>query len=123
MFQIKINDNCAMYLEECSNPLRRIAIDFAHDSLADKLEELSVGDYSVFVIEGVFMYLGSEAIESTINAIHKLYPKHMLYCDLMTNKPFTRLRKAYIQNLLHQVANSRHGLTIQWLHSPGTTTT
>jgi hypothetical protein len=100
MCQIKINDNCGFYLEECSTPLRRFAIDFAHDSLADKLEELSDGDYSVFVIEGVFMYLGSEAIESTINAIQKLYPKHMLYCDLMTNKFFTRFAQSVHSKLV-----------------------
>ena len=82
--------NESLTVEECSNPLRRISIDFAHESLADKLAEDSNGDHTVFVIEGVFMYLETEAIENTINTIQDLFPIHVLYCDLMTKKFFTR---------------------------------
>jgi O-methyltransferase involved in polyketide biosynthesis len=82
--------NESLPVEECSNPLRRISIDFTHESLADKLAEDSNGDHTVFVIEGVFMYLETEAIENTFNTIQDLFPKHVLYCDLMTKKFFTR---------------------------------
>lgn len=36
------------------------------------------------------MYLEPEAITTTISTIQGLYPKHELYCDLMTKKFFTR---------------------------------
>jgi methyltransferase (TIGR00027 family) len=88
--QIISYKNECLPVEECSNPLRRISIDFAHESLADKLAEDSNGDHTVFVIEGVFMYLETEAIENTISTIQDLFPKHVLYCDLMTKKFFTR---------------------------------
>lgn len=86
--------------EECSNPLRRISIDFAHESLADKLAEASNENHTVFVIEGVFMYLETEAIENTINTIQKLFPEHVLYCDLMTKKFFTRFAQSVHSKLV-----------------------
>ena len=87
-------------VEECSNPLRRISIDFAHESLADKLAEASNENHTVFVIEGVFMYLETEAIENIINTIQKLFPKHVLYCDLMTKKFFTRFAQSVHSKLV-----------------------
>ncbi len=81
-------------VEECPNPLRRIPIDFARESLTDKLANESTGDHTVFVIEGVFMYLEPEAIEKTIKAIQGLFPRHVLYCDLMTRRFFTRFAQS-----------------------------
>lgn len=74
-------------VEECQNVLERVAIDFANGSLVDTLAAASTTEHTVIVIEGVFMYLEPEAVQSTINAIQQLFPKHTLYCDLM-NKPF-----------------------------------
>jgi methyltransferase (TIGR00027 family) len=87
-------------VEECPNPLRRISIDFAHESLADKLTEPSNENHTAFVIEGVFMYLETAAIEKTINAIQSLFPKHVLYCDLMTKKFFTRFAQSVHSKLV-----------------------
>jgi len=81
-------------VEECPNPLRRIPINFARESLTDKLENESTGEHTVFVVEGVFMYLESEAIEKTIMAIQSLFPRHVLYCDLMTRQFFTRFAQS-----------------------------
>ena len=92
--QIVSHKNERLPVEECSNPLRRISIDFAHESLADKLAEASNENHTVFVIEGVFMYLEAEAIEKTIHAIQSLFPRHVLYCDLMTKKFFTRFAQS-----------------------------
>jgi methyltransferase (TIGR00027 family) len=98
--QIISHKNERLPVEECSNPLRRISIDFANESLADKLEEESNGDYTVFVIEGVFMYLETKAINNTIEAIQSLFPKHMLYCDLMTKKFFIRFAQSVHSKLV-----------------------
>lgn len=92
--QIINHKNEMLPVEECPNPLRRISIDFAEESLAEKLEQESNEEYTVFVIEGVFMYLEAEAIKATIKAIQKLYPRHVLYCDLMANKFFARFAQS-----------------------------
>ena len=98
--QIISYKNERLPVTECSNPLRRISIDFAHESLADKLAEASNENHTVFVIEGVFMYLETEAIENTINTIQRLFPKHVLYCDLMTKKFFTRFAQCVHSKLV-----------------------
>jgi len=92
--QIISYKNDKLPLEECPNALKRIAIDFANESLVDKLAEFSTSDHVVFVIEGVFMYLEPDAVESTIRAIQQLFPKHVLYCDLMTKKFFSKFAQS-----------------------------
>lgn len=86
--QIISYKNEKLPLDECPNPLARVSIDFENESLRDKLEDESTTDHTVFVIEGVFMYLDPDAVESTITAIQALFPRHVLYCDLMTEKFF-----------------------------------
>lgn len=86
-------------VEECPNPLRRIAVDFARESLAEILESERSDDHTVFVIEGVFMYLEAQAIENTIKAMQWHFGKHVLYCDLMTRKFFTRFAQSIHQKL------------------------
>ena len=98
--QIISYKNERLPVEECSNPLKRISMDFANDSLANKLEEESCGDYSVVVIEGVFMYLETKAVQNTIDTIQILFPRHMLYCDLMTKKFFTRFAQSVHSKLV-----------------------
>ena len=98
--QIISYKNEKLPVDECSNSLRRISIDFTRESLKEKLETEGAGDYTVFVIEGVFMYLEAEAIETTISTIQDLFPKHTLYCDLMTKKFFTRFAQSVHSKLV-----------------------
>lgn len=88
--QIINSKNEKLPLGECPNPLTRITIDFANETLASKLEKVDRIHPTIFVIEGVFMYLGAEAIESTISTIQKMFPKHVLYCDLMSKNFFEK---------------------------------
>ena len=64
-------------------PLRRIAIDFASERLADRLQELE-GEHPVVVMEGVSMYLSQPELRSTLSALGWAFPRHTLYCDLMS---------------------------------------
>lgn len=98
--QIISYKNEKLPVEECSNPLRRISINFTHESLTEKLEEKGSENYTVFVIEGVFMYLEPEAIKTTISAIQGFFPKHVLYCDLMTKKFFTKFAQSVHSKLV-----------------------
>jgi O-methyltransferase involved in polyketide biosynthesis len=76
--------------EECPNPLKRIALDFAQESLDDKLREFSTDQPVTAVIEGVFVYLTPEAIKETLSSLQRLFPQHQLLCDLMNKRFFDK---------------------------------
>ena len=75
---------------ESPNELARIPIEFATESLIDKLSGTGSDQPIVIVIEGVFMYLEPAAIESTVKQVQRLFPKHTLLCDLMSKRFFER---------------------------------
>lgn len=77
-------------VEQCGNPLARIAIDFAGESLDAKLEPLRTGEPTLIIVEGVFMYLEQAAICQLHRTLHALFPNHSLICDLMTRTFFDR---------------------------------
>src|SRR6185295_531104 len=72
------------------NELQRISIDFATESLEQKLAPFSGRNPVTVVIEGVFMYLEEAAIEQTLQTLHRLFPQHKLICDLMTREFFEK---------------------------------
>ena len=90
--------NQRLPLAECANPITRINIDFAKEQLSDKLADaaaLAAADPEnpvIVVIEGVSMYLPQAAISSTLQALQRCFPKHVLICDMMTRR-FARVSK------------------------------
>ena len=72
------------------NELHRISIDFATDSLEQKLASFSGRSPVTVVVEGVFMYLEEAAIEKLIETLGRLFPRHKLICDLMTRDFFEK---------------------------------
>lgn len=72
------------------NELQRISIDFATDSLEQKLASFSGRSPVTVVIEGVFMYLEEETIETLLQTLRRLFPRHKLICDLMTRDFFEK---------------------------------
>ena len=80
------------YKEEClpaaqaANPLRRIAIDFEHESLREKLQFLTGTTPTVFVIEGVTMYVTADALRATLGVLRSSFPRHEVVADLMTRR-------------------------------------
>ena len=68
------------------NELQRISIDFATDSLEQKLAAYSGRSPVTVVIEGVLMYLEEAAIGTLLETLENLFPRHRLICDLMTNE-------------------------------------
>lgn len=81
---------------KCPNPLRRIPIDFSADSLEEKLSLISHDGPVVFILEGIFIYLNEAETSQLINTLNKLFPGHLLVCDLvnrdMVEKYGQRLR-------------------------------
>ncbi len=70
----------------CPNPLQRIAIDFASDSLQDKLAAIGNGGPVIVVVEGVFIYLSETEIRQSLTALQERFPDHQIICDLVSRE-------------------------------------
>ena len=103
--QIMTYKNEKMPIAECTNNLTRISIDFANETLTEKLAAYRQHQHIIIVIEGVFMYLENDAIETTIKQLQTLFPKHILLCDLMTKKMFDQFARSVHDKLV--VAGAR----------------
>ncbi len=71
----------------CPNPLQRIAIDFARDSLAEKLAPFAAEERdspAIAVIEGVLMYLSEVQIRTLLGTLSDLFPRLEIACDVAT---------------------------------------
>ncbi len=88
-------------ISECANTLTRICIEFATETLLDKLDAYRQHQNVIIVIEGVFMYLEESAIHATISQLQTLFPQHILLCDLMSKKFFDQFAQR-IHNKLVQ---------------------
>ena len=75
---------------ESKNELQRIPIDFAADSLEQKLTAFANRSPVTIVIEGVLMYLEEPAIRKLLETLRRLFPHHKLICDLMTRDFFEK---------------------------------
>jgi methyltransferase (TIGR00027 family) len=71
---------------EAPNVLQRIPIDFETESLREKLRPLVSSVPTVFVIEGVTMYISGESLRSTLGVFQSLFPHHQVIVDLMTRR-------------------------------------
>ena len=82
---------CNDRFAKCPNPLRRMAIAFAADSLAGKLAAVANDKPVVVIMEGVFMYLEPTQIDNTLRDISSRFPRHVLLCDLMNRAFFEKV--------------------------------
>lgn len=78
--------NGRLPVQQCRNELQRIAIDFATDSLADRLNPFVDDGEVIFIIEGVTMYLPDAALLATLTTLKRLFPRHQIIADLMTRR-------------------------------------
>lgn len=66
------------------NDLVRIPIEFAKQSLAEKLAPYAGKEPCIIVLEGVSMYLTEQALQSTARAIREALPNASLVADFMS---------------------------------------
>jgi methyltransferase (TIGR00027 family) len=64
------------------NPLARVGVEFATESLSDKLAPWAGESPAVVVMEGVSLYLKLSELRSTLDILRRLLPRHVLICDL-----------------------------------------
>ena len=98
--QIIAYKNERLPAENCANRLSRIAMDFATDSLEEKLAPFAGRNPVVIVIEGVFVYLSEPEIAGLLEKLRRLFPRHQLICDLLSRSFFERYSKT-----LHEKIN------------------
>ncbi len=82
--------NDTLPASEASNPLQRIPIDFGADSLADRLQPFAGPAPTVFVIEGVAMYVTVDSLRATLQTLGALFPGNRIIADLMTARFINR---------------------------------
>ena len=87
---------------QAPNPLQRIAIDFATDTLADKLAPWAGERDVVVVMEGVSMYLQPAQWQQTAHTLRQLLPGHLLLCDLI-DTVFVRRHGRKLRRALQEV--------------------
>ena len=80
-------------INDCHNPLQRIAINFSEESIKDKLSPHQNDEPCLIIIEGVLLYLEEETIKELLTNLQLLFPKHTIVCDLMTKSFFNRYAK------------------------------
>ena len=78
--------NDVLPLKECNNDLQRIPIEFEKERLADKLQAYVNRPFVIFIVEGVLMYLSNEQKNELLSVLTALFPKHILFCDLMSRR-------------------------------------
>ncbi|HEY8024791.1 MAG TPA: class I SAM-dependent methyltransferase [Burkholderiaceae bacterium] len=91
--------NRVLPAERAANPLRRIAIDFAGEELANKLPTVAPGSPVVVVMEGIFIYLDEQQIDNTLRSLQQAYPGHTLICDLNSRRFMERHGKSLKQQI------------------------
>ncbi|MCW5624370.1 MAG: class I SAM-dependent methyltransferase [Burkholderiales bacterium] len=79
------------------NPLIRVPVNFAQDSLADKLKPYATPESITVVMEGVMYYLEPAAVQATLAVLGTLFPRHELICDLQTDAFVRRWGKPIIE--------------------------
>ena len=87
---------------QAPNPLLRVGIDFAAEPLARKLEAVPQARDTVFVIEGVTMYVTAESLRATLATLQARFPVHRVIVDLMT-RTFLNRYGATIKRIISQL--------------------
>jgi len=84
----------------CKNPLQRVPIDFASESLEEKLLPFSTPAPTAVVIEGVFMYLQQDVIRDLLGVLRRVFPAHKLICDLMSRPFFDKYTRTFHEKIV-----------------------
>lgn len=84
---------------DAPNDLRRIPIRFADESLEETLRPYATEDRVVVVLEGVFGYLTDDQRAALLEALIRLFPSHLVVCDLQTRTFLARYGRKLARDL------------------------
>ncbi len=82
------------------NPLRRLAVDFATERLADRLQPYSESTRVTIIVEGVLMYLGETRIRELLQTLRTSFPRGEIICDVMTERFFNRFSRPIHEKIM-----------------------
>jgi methyltransferase (TIGR00027 family) len=85
---------------QAPNPLTRVPVDFARESIADKLAVAGTPANVHVVIEGVFMYLDHAQRRQLLDALAARFPAHTVYCDLMRKRFFEKYSRGLHEKIV-----------------------
>lgn len=84
---------------EAPNELRRVAIRFAGESLDETLAPYATEDPVVIVLEGVLGYLTEAEQGALLATLVRLFPNHLVLCDLQTRTFLARYGRKLARDL------------------------
>lgn len=99
--QVIVYKNERLPIMQSANELERIAVDFATESLAEKLSPFATREQVSVVVEGVLMYLEENQIKELLQTLRDHFPRHNLICDLMNRDFFEK----YARPIHSKIAN------------------
>ena len=77
---------------ECPNPLTRVSIDFARESLAARLAPFATASPVVVICEGVTMYLEPAQVDELAATLKSTFPRHRVFSSSRRSFPKRRMR-------------------------------
>jgi methyltransferase (TIGR00027 family) len=82
---------------EAQNELVRIAVHFAEDSLEANLAQYAADDRVAVVLEGIVGYLSDEETHALLSTLTRLFPHHVVFCDLLTRTFIERYSRGLVK--------------------------
>ena len=84
---------------EAPNELVRVPIRFGQESLEAALTPYASTDSAAIVLEGVLGYLPDNARRALIVTLGRLFPRHVVFCDLLTRTFLARYGRGLVRFL------------------------
>ncbi len=85
---------------QAPNPLTRVPVEFARESLSDKLAIVGSPANVHVVIEGVLYYLTHPQRQALLQTLAARFPHHTVCCDLMRKKMFEKYSRDIHQKIV-----------------------
>ena len=86
-------------VSDAGNDLVRIPIQFADESLEEKLAPYATGNRVAIVLEGVLGYLHDDERRELISTLTRLFPRHVVFCDLPTRTFIARYSRKLVKRI------------------------
>jgi methyltransferase (TIGR00027 family) len=84
---------------EAPNQLVRVPIRFAEESLEEVLGPHATGERAAVVLEGIVGYLRDDELRELLSTLTRLFPRHVLYCDLHTRTFLARYSPRLVRHI------------------------
>ncbi len=84
---------------EAPNELVRVPIRFRHESLEATLTPYASRDLVAIVLEGVLGYQSDGERRALLGALGRLFPRHIVVCDLLTRTFLARYARGLVRSL------------------------